>query len=198
MQDTKNMFSADEVRLMCDNTFFPKKHEIIRKTELYFFQMIPVIEKLMVDFKVEHQIGEKLLGPKIFKGENYLSFPYVNMDFPRIFKKENIFAFRTMFWWGHHFSFTIHFSGKYLNMFHQKIQHLSFKENLEVKICVHKEQWHHHFEEGNYIDFSYNEIKNIKKNQFLKLAVKFPINSSEKALEGLIFYKEICRQFFNS
>ena len=49
--------------------------------------------------------------PKIAKGENYLQLPYVLLDYPRCFDKENIFAIRTMFWWGNFFSITLHLSG---------------------------------------------------------------------------------------
>ena len=32
---------------------------------------------------------------------------------PAVFSKENIFAIRTMFWWGNFFSISLHVSGKY-------------------------------------------------------------------------------------
>ena len=36
------------------------------------------------------------------KGENLESFPYQYLDFPKHFHDSNAFAFRTLFWWGHH------------------------------------------------------------------------------------------------
>jgi len=36
------------------------------------------------------------------KGEALESFPYQYLDFPKHFQNSNAFAFRTLFWWGHH------------------------------------------------------------------------------------------------
>ena len=36
------------------------------------------------------------------KGENLEFFPYQYLDFPKHFHDSNTFAFRTLFWWGHH------------------------------------------------------------------------------------------------
>jgi hypothetical protein len=36
------------------------------------------------------------------KGEHLESFPYQYLDFPKHFHDSNAFAFRTLFWWGHH------------------------------------------------------------------------------------------------
>ena len=38
--------------------------------------------------------------PKISKGENYKGLPYVILDYPRIFQKEDILVIRCFFWWG--------------------------------------------------------------------------------------------------
>src|SRR5712671_4795594 len=50
---------------------------------------------------------------KISKGENYKELPYLVLDYPRLFEQENIFAVRTMFWWGNFFSITLHLSGRH-------------------------------------------------------------------------------------
>ena len=52
-------------------------------------------------------------SPKISRGENYNGLPYVMLDYPRCFGKEDVFAMRTMFWWGNFFSITWHLKGKY-------------------------------------------------------------------------------------
>ena len=117
--------------------------------------------------------------PKIAKGENYLQLPYVLLDYPRCFDAENIFAVRTMFWWGNFFSMSLHISGVYKKMFQQKIM-----ENLQTAapglfICVNENQWQHHFEPDNYIAVKQLPGKDVQaiilKNKFVKLAVKFPL-----------------------
>lgn len=55
--------------------------------------------------------GTFLRSGKISKGENFQGLPYVILDYPRLFSKDAIFAYRTMFWWGHFFSNTLHVRG---------------------------------------------------------------------------------------
>ncbi len=118
--------------------------------------------------------------PKIAKGENYLGLPYLLLDYPRCFEDDNIFTVRTMFWWGNFFSITLHVSGTYKNMFQQKIIGNLFTAKQDIFICIHENQWHHHFEADNYINaklLSVNELTAIiSTKQFVKLAVKFPLH----------------------
>ena len=53
--------------------------------------------------------------PKVSKGEKHEGLPFVVLDYPRIFTKDDIFALRTMVWWGHHYSVSLILKGKYLN-----------------------------------------------------------------------------------
>ncbi|MFM6923922.1 MAG: hypothetical protein ACKOU7_00340 [Ferruginibacter sp.] len=119
--------------------------------------------------------------PKIARGENYLGLPYLILDYPRCFDTDDIFAVRTMFWWGNFFSITLHLSGDYKTMFQQKIIENARSVKQDVFICIHESQWQHHFEADNY-----SGIKNIPgeelqkmivKKPFMKLAIKFPVQS---------------------
>ena len=60
-------------------------------------------------------------SPKISKGENYKGLPYLILDYPRFFEKENICAIRTMFWWGNFISVTLHLSGIYKQETEEKL-----------------------------------------------------------------------------
>jgi hypothetical protein len=128
--------------------------------------------------------------PKIAKGENYLQLPYVLLDYPRCFDAADIFAVRTMFWWGNFFSMTLHVSGTYKKMFQEKILDVD-NANPGFFICIHESQWHHHFEPHNYIPVKQLSAKErqdiIRDNQFIKLAVQFPLqqwNDMPKLLDG--------------
>ena len=62
-------------------------------------------------FSKNHWFFEK--DPKISRGENYRGLPWVMLDYPRVFGREDVLAIRTMFWWGHAFSVTLHLKGQY-------------------------------------------------------------------------------------
>jgi hypothetical protein len=133
--------------------------------------------------------------PKISKGENYLGLPYVTLDHPRSFGKD-IFAIRTMFWWGHFFSITLHIAGNYKKDLEERI--IAQWDNIpdHFFICIHDEQWHHHFESGNYKpvrDMTQKSIRQLTgRRDFIKLAVKFGLHDFNDMQELLAAgYKQI-------
>jgi hypothetical protein len=137
------------------------------------------------------------ISPKISKGENYKGLPYLLLDYPRYFNRENIFAIRTMFWWGNFFSITLHLSGIYKKGAEKKI--LRSYEILKKNgcyCCVNDNQWEHHFETSNYKllkEISPTAFKaSICNNHFIKLANKIPLESVDNAEDLLLyFFKEM-------
>lgn len=55
------------------------------------------------------------------KGEHLLDFPYLYLDFPKYFKRDEMFTFRTLFWWGHYFVLAWILQGKYLDRYKQNL-----------------------------------------------------------------------------
>jgi hypothetical protein len=55
-------------------------------------------------------------SPKISRGENYRGLPWVMLDYPRAFGREDVLAIRTMFWWGHGFNVTLHLKGRWMDV----------------------------------------------------------------------------------
>jgi hypothetical protein len=130
-------------------------------------------------------------NPKISKGENYKGLPYLILDNPRYFSKDNIFAIRTMFWWGNFFSITLHVSGIYKKKLAQKIL-ASNKANSQFHYCINNSEWEHDFEKSNYLPL--REMKNedlqkyIGKQSFIKIAARVSLNEWETAGEQLMNY----------
>jgi hypothetical protein len=134
---------------------------------------------------------------KISKGENYQGLPYLILDFPRLFNKEDIFAIRTMFWWGNFFSITLHLSGIY--KFEREdglMAAFPLLERNNFHFCVNENQWLHHFEKENYwpvIAENRNMFeKEIRQKSFFKLAKKIPLEQWDDA-ESLLTesFKEV-------
>jgi hypothetical protein len=142
-------------------------------------------------------------SPKISKGENYNGLPYLILDFPRLFDHKNIFAIRTMFWWGNFFSITLHLSGNYKTIFAEKI--IAGYNLLKEKGfygCVHEEQWEHHFESYNYIEISKwdkDDFTNkINKSSFIKIAHKIPLTRWNEAPDLLLQHFKVMIEIFTS
>ncbi len=177
----KLILSAEELQLVTNTSFILTKRKIIDTVNIFLADMAIILVKHVLTQKGKLLPAIIQSTPKIAKGENYLQLPYLILDYPRCFDKENIFAIRTMFWWGNFFSCTLHVSGSYKTIFLHALQ----KNIVELQknnfyICSNKEEWQHHFETSNYLPantLAQEVIKNIMVQQhFIKVAAKFTLH----------------------
>src|SRR5262245_30564208 len=129
--------SETELLLMQDKNFFIHKRNISSKVISLFGELNEEL-RLLNDSNASH-IGADILSVsgKISKGENYLGYPWILLDYPRAFSKENIFAYRSLFWWGSCFSFTLHLSGIHLENFIPAInKNLSSLAGKKTFVCI--------------------------------------------------------------
>ena len=127
-----------------------------------------------------------LTEPKVSKGENYKGLPYVMLDYPRVFGKEDVCAIRTMFWWGHAFSVTLHLKGKYLDMFLPVIRGRAAELSAAgFEVGIAEDEWEHAHTPDTYKPFEGKE--NIAL-PFLKLSARCGLehwNEAPVLLSGL-------------
>ena len=174
---TKVTVSDRELALATDRDIILTKRAVIEKASALFSSLIPGINNTFGGISA----ADKILNvsvPKISKGENYKGFPYVIMDHPASFKKENIFAVRTMFLWGHFFSITLHLAGHYKTLFETSI-YKKLQEENDFFIAAGEEEWEHHFAEDNfaaYTNISPARLLEIKERKFLKVALKYELH----------------------
>lgn len=176
---SKIMLSDDELQLVTNTQWILTKRKIIDKVNLLLGDAAASQQQVIENEKAWLPAAVVLSVPKIAKGENYRQLPYLMLDYPRCFDAANIFAVRTMFWWGNFFSITLHVSGVYKEKFQQKILNNIDAMDQDVFICIHENQWQHHFEDDNYRavkQFSRADLSDtINKKQFIKLGIKFPL-----------------------
>jgi hypothetical protein len=176
---SKLMLSDEELQLVNNSGWILTKRVIMDKVN-HLFGALSASQQAVIK-KEGNWLPPPVVqsSPKISKGENYLQLPYLLLDYPRCFGTADIFAVRTMFWWGNFFSVTLHVSGSYKQMFGKKIIENLRSPVPDIFICTHEEQWHHHFEADNYVhvqQLSQNELRDIiLKKQFVKLAQKFSL-----------------------
>lgn len=175
---------ASAVELINDSTFLNTKNEIIAflSQELY---------KLAGDTKQNFKQSLDAV-PKVSKGENLKGLPYLVLDYPRIFQKENVFAFRTLFWWGNYVSFTLHLKGEYLDS--QFINPLLL--NQEKDICIVSfsgDEWNHDLLSSDYIKLKDLDINSLDclAIPFLKICYKMELDQVNKLKQHYTKYKEI-------
>ena len=182
VQVNKLNFSQAETAAMLDREFFQLKSSATEKVvELFGNLERGLREKVAwIDLNFD---DINVASGKIFRGENYRKYPYVVLDYPRQFSKQSIFSFRTMFWWGHEFSFTLHLQGDSLEKYRKTIFNNSETLNgQDVFFCVNDTPWQYFFEKENYLPIEElsNRSEEILTKPFIKLSRKLPVDAQEK------------------
>ena len=177
--ETKITLSEEELRVVNDTHWILTKHAVTNKIYELFNEQVPLIRKTF-----DRQNGlypEKLAFalPKISRGENYRGLPYVMLDYPALFEKDQIFAVRTMLLWGNFISVTLLLSGGYKDMFSKGIRKHCIEFPTDLFICVHYDPWEHHFDNSNYVQLKSISEKELdlifEEKNFLKLAIKIDL-----------------------
>ncbi len=113
-------FTEAERALIADKEFFQRKLAISEKIRTAYKQLR---EELLSHMKPERYLapqGVDFTEGKLSGGEKHYDLPYLFLDFPRRFSKKFMFAYRSIFWWGNHFLFTLILSGEYLSEYQSR------------------------------------------------------------------------------
>jgi hypothetical protein len=178
VDQTKIQFSDAEMKLMCDRDIILTKNKVIAG----IIEMFSALQNRLREHAPYFHGLENILqaNPKITRGENYLGLPFVILDYPRHFDGKNIFAIRTMFWWGNFFSVTLHLAGEEKKKLLPAIENAyGMLAGKHFFINVNEDPWQHHFEETNYIPVGSLSaaafINYCSQHEHLKIAMKWPV-----------------------
>jgi hypothetical protein len=190
MEAAKILLSAEEINLVCDTHWLLTKNSIIEKTRNMFGELAAQLQQKFDHNRHSLPEAVQLFSPKVFKGEYYQGLPYVMLDYPRVFTRDEVFAIRTMFWWGNFFSVTLQLKGSYQRMFADALtrnKQLLIQHNFYASVSG--DEWRHDFEPENYQLLSSNEnlLQQAINGSFLKIAVRIPVvqwNDAANVLAG--------------
>lgn len=182
-------FTTQELDLASDPTILLIKYRMMEKVWDFLEEIQIEIREELEFFKNELPHELKLEHGKISKGENYKHLPFMMLDFPAFFTKENILAFRTMFYWGNFISSTFHLQGSYLNKYGAKLIE-SFRNSENVYFCINDSPWEYHYKQSNYKllhELSLEDIDyQVGNTNFIKFSIKFPVEEMPQRKEDLI------------
>lgn len=127
------------------------------------------------------------------RGENYQGLPYVILDHPRYFKGDDVFACRTMFWWGKYISYTLHLQGEMLSELKPLLQaNWNALKGKQLFVSIGTKPFEHHFEADNYmlLDDVDDTESFLSDRQFVRIAYKIPITEVDHTVDtGLRIYQ---------
>jgi hypothetical protein len=175
MDAAKIQLSSAEMALVTDPEWILTKNSIMGKVVAMFAALSEVYRPLL-------RGGGN--DPKIAKGENYKGLPYVMLDYPRIFGKEDVLAIRTMFWWGHAFSTTLHLKGSYKDLFLPVIRsHWGALVAAGFHAGVSEDEWQHEHVPENYraMEAFPEDVFAEEARPFLKLSARCELDRWKEA-----------------
>lgn len=181
MQVNNLTFSKEELEVLQNKRFFEVKKSATQSLQRLFAELEDQLNPLILENKVLSSLLNGKRG-RIFKGENYRDLPYVNLDYPGLFGKESVLAFRTLFWWGNGFSFTLHLAGNNWENYRESIlRNLHILKGKGFYVCVNPNSpWEYHYEQSNYraLDESGSEewIEEIRSRSFFKISRRMDLN----------------------
>jgi hypothetical protein len=189
---TKIQFSAHESTILKDAALILTKNRIILKVQELFGNLSTAYLQEVANQIPTLPTQVLQWTPKISKGEQYKQLPYVMLDYPRFFSKEDVFAIRTFLWWGNHCSVTLHLKGLYLEHFLPLI-----KTNLKnatvnsFKFAYDGDEWNHDLSSSDYSDLK-EDILNYGDMNFLKIGNIVELEHLQLLDEHLLqVYKEL-------
>lgn len=185
MQRNKIKFSDRELKFIGESETILLQKSIIEKMVRLFAGFQKTLHTYCEDTRFFHLYPPEPGEVNLTRGNNYKGLPYVVLDYPKLISKEDIFNFRTFFWWGSGISSSLHLEGKSLESFRAELianaGQLSAVGNF---FLTGKDSWVQDLSDSNYIktdNFNTEELRDLLKNsEFVRLASPFSGKLNEK------------------
>jgi len=165
--------TSEDLSLIEDSDFLLVKVQVLQKINSLMEETQSALQQKIGASDFVFPLDMNLSDGKISKGEYYLNLPYFVLDYPALFSKRDMFAFRTMFWWGNFFSATLHLQGTYLDEHRQHIaDNIENLLNKDVYISVGDSPWDYHYKPDNYVLLQADHSAHVSSCEFLKFSKK--------------------------
>ncbi len=176
--DANIQITDDEIMVMRNSDFFFTKKKLSNSIKALLAELRDRLKEDLAAHKRLFPARMDIETGKIFQGENYRLLPYILLDYPKMFNSESVFAFRTMFWWGNYFSFTLHLEGALLDSFRARIgENIYTLYGKGFYFCINESPWEYHFGDDNYV--ALEEVRDLTKllmtKSFIKISRKIEL-----------------------
>lgn len=143
--------SQQELDYLHDTHFLLTKRKITQQLQQLLANTQQELRELLSQHKQQLPPHCLQRAGKISRGENYKGLPYLILDYPRLLSKEDVFAFRTMCWWGNFFSCSLQLQGKSLDYYRTTLlQRFRSHKSNGLYICINNTPWEYHYGPDNY------------------------------------------------
>ncbi len=181
--DTR-IWSDHEMQMINTVEVFLHKPAIMKKTEQLLNDLNQaLISELATDCR-KFPEGIDMIKGQVVRGENHKGFPFISLDMPQFFTKQEMFTFRTLFWWGHCLVFSLIVKGDKLSQYLDTLLQYQHEPTWQqTHIAITPTPWEWDLSTENYIALPTHDAnhlhKQIKQIQYIKLCRFYPANSPE-------------------
>lgn len=194
------VFTDEEAALLADAQFFRKKERISAKVRAQLDATYAGLTEELRRASLIAPPGLDLRAHQFVKGEHLESFPYQYLDYPKHFDGPNKFAFRTLFWWGHHLACALILDGEGVRQYKKQIVdrfHQLAGQELELSLAPTLWEWKRG--EGYTLPITHNRKAQIAsvlaERRFIKI-VRFVPMTDPRLQAGLL--SDLSRETFRA
>jgi hypothetical protein len=177
-------WSPLEVKLLNTVDIFHHKPSIIKKAETNLTTLKQEIIKTLSEAPHPCPPESDIVKGQIVRGENHKGFPFISLDMPQMFSKNQMFTYRTLFWWGHDLIFSLILKQENQAPLIEKL--IQLKEHPEwedIQLAIAPTPWEWEKDMKNFIPlFGASEIKirdTINSVKYIKLCRFYSLASPE-------------------
>ncbi len=114
-------FSAEEFDALADTRFFALKGTATTRIRSSFAALREALRPEVAGDGWLCAGAVDVTAGQLTGGEDYRGLPYVVLDFPRHFSREEFLAMRTLFWWGHYVVYALILKGPWLSQVRDRL-----------------------------------------------------------------------------
>ena len=177
------IFTAKEIERLTDTNFFLDKIAISKKIRNHLEQLHEIYQQVLGQQQLIVPDQFQIDAFQFVKGEHLENFPYQYLDYPRFYTREIKFAFRTLFWWGHHLVFALILEGGDIRRYKENLfNRFSEIAARNVHLCLDNSLWEWKHGPGYTLELTADrksEVAAVLANRsFFKLELFVPFNDS--------------------
>ncbi|MEM6263732.1 MAG: hypothetical protein AAGI38_14560 [Bacteroidota bacterium] len=170
-----------ELSVLTDQQFFPAKFRIGSKLDQLLNLLRDQIKQEIAPLAPHLPDAFDTQQGKVSRGENYNSFPYRVLDFPKAMSQDDVFTFRTLVLFGHHVSYHLILSGRFKPPFQERIIAHSGSLPESMMLSAQTTPWEWELNETTYVPVrALQEEKAadaLRQHPFLKISFFAPLGS---------------------
>lgn len=184
-------YKQEEIDFLHSTDSILLKRKLLERIEKQMYNAAKSVSELKAFENLKKKFPELSDIPKVNRGENLRGLPFRILDYPVFFSKENILAFRLLFWWGQPLRSILHLKGNYLLQINKKALLQVQDSPLEYKFRNTGKEWDYDFKASIDINFQH-----LEKFNFLQIWAEHPLSKLEELETILPEHFKTCQKLF--